>query len=104
MEETAFLVSMPDDIPRARVRNLVLSPVQKYGQEAAVVKYGDSEDAFLLRNDGSQVSLGKWSKDRLAGFFVSMKYGADAPNCSFTFEYADDLTRTTQMAMHYFRG
>jgi hypothetical protein len=103
VEEQSFLVSFPDTMPNERLADLMLSLVHKYGQEAAIVKYGDFPDAFLLRNDGTQISLGAWSKDRLAQFYTRMKYGADAPNRSFTFEHADDTTLSTNMAMHYFR-
>jgi hypothetical protein len=33
-----------------------------------------------------------------------MRYGADAPSRSFTFEHADDTTLSTRMAMLYFNG
>jgi hypothetical protein len=102
VEEQSFLVSFPDTMPDNRLQDLMLSLVQKYGQEAAIVKYGDFDDAFLLRSDGNQISLGKWSKDRLAQFYTRMKYGADAQNRSFTFEHADDTTLSTKMAMRYF--
>jgi hypothetical protein len=102
VEEQTFLVSFPDTMPDHQLADLMLSLIQKYGQEAAIIKYGDFPDAFLLRNDGTQISLGKWSKDRLAQFYTRMKYGADAPNRSFTFEYADDATLSTRMAMRYF--
>jgi hypothetical protein len=102
VEEQSFLVSFPDTMPDNRLQDLMLSLVQKYGQEACIIKYGDFPDAFLLRNDGTQISLGAWTKDRLAQFYTRMKYGADAPNRSFTFEYADDTTLSTKMAMRYF--
>lgn len=89
VEEQTFLVSFPDTITNNRLSDLMLSLVQKYGQEAAVIKYGDFDDAFLLRNDGTQISFGKWNKNRLAQFYSGMRYGADARNRSFTFEYAD---------------
>jgi hypothetical protein len=104
VEEQTFLVSFPDTLPDSRLQEVMLSLVQKYGQEAAIIKYADFPDAFLLRSDGTQISLGAWSKDRLAQFYTRMKYGADAPNRSFTFEHADDATISTKMAMYYFRG
>jgi hypothetical protein len=42
VEEQTFLVSMAATMPDDRLREVMLSLVRRYGQGAAVIKYGDS--------------------------------------------------------------
>lgn len=94
--EDSFLVSIPENMPNEQLHKIIIDLLSKYQQESAVVKYGDSDHAFLVKQDG-QSDIGVWTKDKMAEFFSQMKYGAD--DRSFAFEYADDLTRSTKMAM-----
>ena len=100
--EDTFLISVPDHMPNEQLHQAIVGLVRKYQQESAIIKYGDSDRAFLVYPDGHQVDLGVWTKDKMAEYFTQMKYGADAANRRFAFEYADDHTMSTRMAMHYF--
>jgi hypothetical protein len=100
--EDSFLVSIPADVPPKMVKQRIIALLMSYQQESAVVKYADSDHAFLLTSSGAETNIGRWSKDNMSQFFTQMKYGANAQNRSFAFEYADDLTRSTQMAIQVF--
>jgi len=78
----------------------VLEWLRKYQQEAAVVKYADSDIAYLLAAKGAESQLGRWSIDRLADVYSQMRLGADAANHIFVFEAADDHSWSTKLAIH----
>lgn len=101
--ENSFLVSANFDISNENLYKIVFGWIVKYNQEAAIIKYKDSPNAFLIDRSGGQIDLGIWNKDKMAQHFTQMKYGADAKNRIFNFEHADDDSQTTQMAIHYFK-
>jgi hypothetical protein len=98
--EDSFLVSAPEKMPNATLKAIVLGWIQKYQQEAAVIKYIDSDIAYSLHADGTESQLGKWSINRLADMYSQMKYGANAANRSFVFEAADKFSWSTKLAIH----
>lgn len=97
--EDTFLVSAPERISNAELRSIVLGWVQKFDQEAAVVKYADSEVAYLLVANGEEKPLGKWSINRLADIYSQMRGGGDGPSRTFVFEAADDHSWSAQLAI-----
>lgn len=98
--EDTFLVSAPERISNAELRSTVLGWVQKFHQEAAVVKYADSEVAYLLVANGEEKPLGKWSINRLANIYSQMRGGGDKPSRTFVFEAADDHSWSAQLAIN----
>src|SRR5262245_4372847 len=52
--EDTFLVSAPERLSNAELRATVLGWIQKFHQEAAVVKYVDSDIAYLLVANGEE--------------------------------------------------
>jgi len=97
--EDTLLVSASDKMPNGSLKALVLAWVNKYEQEAAVVKYADSDIAYLLAANGTESQLGRWSINRLADIYSQMKWGADAANRTFVFEAADNHSWSTQLAI-----
>jgi hypothetical protein len=81
-------------------RDTVLNLLHKYAQEAAVVKYPTSPDAFLLDDKGSETSLGKWSNNKMADYYTRMRKGPAGRQ--FNFEAAGDASRTTMLAVDKF--
>ncbi len=98
--EDTFLVSAPERISNAELRSTVLGWVQKFHQEAAVVKYADSEIAYLLVANGEEKPLGRWSINRLASIYSQMRGGGDRPSRTFVFEAADDHSWSAQLAIN----
>ena len=98
--EDTFLASAPERIPNGELRSIVLGWILKFQQEAAVVKYGDSDIANLLITNGEETPLGKWSINRLASIYSQMRAGADTPSRMFVFEAADDHSWSAQLAMN----
>jgi hypothetical protein len=98
--EDTFLVSAPERIPTGELRSIVLGWIQKFHQEAAVVKYADSDIANLLVANGEETPLGKWSINRLASIYSQMRGGGDRPSRTFVFEAADDHSWSARLAMN----
>jgi hypothetical protein len=98
VREDTLLISAPEKIPNTTFQSAVLTWIQKYKQEAAVIKYADSDVAFSLAVNGTETLLGKWSINRLAEIYSQMKWGTD--NRIFVFEAADDHSWSTQLAIH----
>lgn len=98
--EDTFLVSAPERISNAALRSTVLGWIQKFHQEAAVVKYADSEIAYLLVANGEEKPLDKWSINRLASIYNQMRGGGDRPSRTFVFEAADDHSWSAQLAIN----
>ena len=98
--EDTLLVSAPARIPNGELRSIVLAWLQTFKQEAAVVKYADSDIANLLIANGEETPLGKWSINRLASIYSQMRAGADTPSRMFVFEAADDHSWSAQLAMN----
>ena len=98
--EDTLLVSAPERIPNGELRSIVLSWITKFRQEAAVVKYADSEIAYLLVANGAETQLGKWSINRMASIYSQMRAGADTPSRTFVFEAADDHSWSARLAMN----
>jgi len=98
-KEDTLLVSAPERIPNKEFRSVVLAWVQRYKQDAAVVKYADSDIAYLLAANGAESQLGRWSINRLADIYSQMKWGADAANRIFVFEAADNHSWSTRLAI-----
>jgi hypothetical protein len=99
VQEDSFLVSAPVLIPNKEFRTIVLSWIQKYHQEAAVIKYADTDIANLLMANGTESQLGHWSVNRLAEIYSQMKHGVNTPARSFVFEAADDHSWSTKLAI-----
>jgi len=97
--EDTFLVSAPESIPNRELRSIVLGWLTRFQQEAAVVKYSDSDIANLLVANGEETPLGKWSINRLADIYSQMRAGADTPSRMFVFEAADDHSWSARLAM-----
>jgi hypothetical protein len=97
--EDTFLVSAPEKLSNGELRSTVLGWIQKFHQEAAVVKYADSEIAYLLVANGEEKPLGKWSINRLASIYSQMRGGGDRPR-TFVFEAADDHSWSAQLAIN----
>ena len=98
--EDTFLVSAPERIPNGELRSIVLGWITTFQQQAAVVKYANSEIAYLLIANGEETPLGKWSINRLADIYSQMRAGADTPSRMFVFEAADDHSWSAQLAMN----
>jgi len=98
--EDTFLVSAPEKIPNAELRSIVLRWLAKFNQEAAVVKYADSEIAYLLVANGEETQLGKWSINHLASIYSQMRGRGDKPRRTFVFEAADDHSWSARLAMN----
>ena len=98
--EDTFLVSAPERISNGELRTIVLGWIQKFNQEAAVVKYAGSEVAYLLVANGEETPLGKWSINRLASIYSQMRGGGDGPSRTFVFEAADDHSWSARLAMN----
>jgi len=98
--EDTLLVSAPSRIPNGELRSIVLGWIRKFQQEAAVVKYADSDIAYLLVANGEETPLGKWSINRLADIYSQMRAGADTPSRMFVFEAADDHSWSVRLAMN----
>ena len=75
--EDTFLVSAPERIPNAELRSIVLGWNRKFQQEAAVVKYADSDIANLLVANGDEKPLNKWAINRLASLYSKMRGGVN---------------------------
>ncbi|CAN5535134.1 hypothetical protein BH11PLA2_BH11PLA2_16140 [soil metagenome] len=97
--EDTFLVSAPARISNSELKSIVLKWIRDYRQEAAVVKYADSEIAHLLVANGTEVPLGKWSINRLSSIYSQMRGGDDKSYRAFVFEAADDHSWSTQLAI-----
>ena len=95
--EDTLLVSASDKIPNKGLRSIVLGWLQKYQQQAAVVKYADSDVAYLLAADASEKPLGKWSVDRLADTYSQMRWGPGGR--TFVFEAADEHSWSARLAI-----
>ncbi len=102
--EDTFLVSAPSRVPNAELRSIVLGWLERFNQEAAVVKYGDSDIAHLLVANGEEKPLGKWSINRLASIYSQMRGGGEKPSRTFVFEAADDHSWSAQLAMNVMAG
>ena len=98
--EDTFLVSAPSRIPNAELRSIVLGWLESCNQAAAVVKYGDSEIAYLLVANGEETQLGKWSINHLASIYSQMRGRGDKPRRTFVFEAADDHSWSARLAMN----
>ena len=98
--EDTFLVSAPERIPNAELRSIVLGWNRKFHQEAAVVKYADSDIANLLVANGEEKPLGKWAINRLASIYSQMRGGEGRPSRMFVFEAADDHSWSARLAMN----
>ena len=98
--EDTLLVSAPERIPNGELRSIVLSWITKFQQEAAVVKYADSDIANLLVANGAETQLGNWSINRMASIYSQMRAGADTPSRTFVFESADDHSWSARLAMN----
>lgn len=98
--EDTFLVSAPERISNAELRSTVLGWITKFKQEAAVVKYADSDIAYLLVGNGEESPLGRWAINRLANIYSQMRGGGDKPNRTFVFEAADDHSWSAQLAIN----
>ncbi len=98
--EDTLLVSAPERIPNGELRSIVLSWITKFQQEAAVVKYADSDIANLLIANGEETPLGKWSINRLASIYSQMRAGADTASRMFVFESADDHSWSARLAIN----
>jgi hypothetical protein len=97
--EDTFLVSAPERISNGELRSIVLGWLDKFNQEAAVVKYADADIAYLLVANGEEKPLGRWSINRLASIYSQMRGGGDRPR-SFVFEAADDHSWSAQLAIN----
>lgn len=98
--EDTFLVSAPEKLSNGELRTTVLDWIRKFHQEAAVVKYADSDIAYLLVANGEEKPLGKWSINRLATIYSQMRGGGDRPSRTFVFEAADDHSWSTRLAIN----
>lgn len=98
--EDTLLVSAPERIPNGELRSFVHGWIRKFNQEAAVVKYADSEIAYLLVANGAETQLGKWSINRMASIYSQMRAGADTPSHTFVFEAADNYSWSARLAMN----
>jgi hypothetical protein len=97
VEEDSFLINAGI---RPTFREDILSLVQKYNQDAAIVKYAGDDLAKLLQKDGSELVMGKWNHSKLAMYYTRMVKGPS--NREFTFEAAGDLSVMTQTAIYIF--
>ena len=98
--EDTLLVSAPSRIPNAELRSIVHGWIRKFNQEAAVVKYADSDIAYLLVANGEESPLGRWAINRLASIYSQMRAGADTASRMFVFEAADDHSWSARLAMN----
>jgi len=99
IKEDSLLVSAPDKILNNQFKFIVLSWIQKYQQEAAVIKYADSDIAYLLTASGTEKKLGTWSINKLAEIYSQMKHGPNAVNRTFVFEAADNHSWAVKLGM-----
>lgn len=97
--EDTFLVSAPERLPNGELRSIVLGWLRRFNQEAAVVKYADTDIAYLLVANGEENPLGKWSINRLATIYSQMRGGGDRPSRTFVFEAADEHSWSAQLAI-----
>ena len=97
VREDTLLISAPANIPNKTLQTTVLDWIHQFQQEAAVIKYADSDIAFLLNTNGSETQLGNWSINRLADIYSQMKHS----DRTFVFEAADDHSWSAKLAMHY---
>lgn len=98
VEENSFFISSQD--PPEQFKKTILELVNKYNQEAALVRYVGEEDAHLLNANGSQFKVGKWAIDKLADYYTRMVKGP--PDREFVFEAAGDDSVMTQYAVKKF--
>ena len=98
--EDTFLVSAPERISNRELRSIVLGWIRKFNQEAAVIKYADSDIAYLLVANGEESPLGRWAINRLASIYSQMRGGAGTPSRMFVFEAADDHSWSAQLAIN----
>jgi hypothetical protein len=97
VREDSFLVSASEKMPNKEFKSIILSWVQRYQQESAVIKYVDSDMAYLLAADGTEKQLGTWSINRLADVYSQMKHGN--ANRIFVFEAADNHSWSARLAI-----
>ena len=95
-----LLISAPERIPNAELRSIVHGWLRKFNQEAADVKYADSEIAYLLVANGEESPLGRWAINRMASIYSQMRAGADTASRMFVFEAADDQSWSARLAMN----
>ena len=94
VQEDSFLVSASEKIPNKNFKSIILSWLQKYEQESAVVKYADSDIAYKLEANGVETQLGTWHANKPAEFYSQMKKG----NRTFVFEAADNFSWSARLA------
>jgi hypothetical protein len=99
VEEGSFLINA-GEIDPIKFHRDILSLVQKYNQDAALVRYVGEDVAKLIKKDGSEEIVGKWHSGQLSAYYTRMVKGPT--NRQFTFEAAGDLSVMTQMAIHIF--
>jgi hypothetical protein len=97
--EESYVVTGPMDNPE-RFRSDLGGLLHKYGQEAAVMKLPGDENAYLLNANGTIMSIGKWSNNKMADYFTRMVKGP--PGRQWNFEAAGDDSRTTRMLVDKF--
>lgn len=97
VQEDSLLVSAPVSIGNKDFKSKVLEWILQYQQEAAVIKYADSDIAYLLLANGNETKLGKWSINKLAEIYSQMKFGQ--VDRMFVFEAADDYSWATKLAI-----
>ena len=74
VSEDAYFVSAPLGSPEAdRFESAILKLVQKYSQEAAIVKLDGDEEVSLLFQNGSRESVGAFHPNRIAQAYTRLR-------------------------------
>ena len=88
-----------------QVASLVVRLLEKYQQEAALIKLPEQPDAMLMFTNGSTTSVGQWHADptQMATYYTRMRSGP--PGRQFKFEAAGDDSVMTRFAVEkYFKN
>ena len=86
-----------------QVMSQVVNLLNKYQQEAALIKLPDNDQVLLLSANGATMPIGIWHADPqlMATYYTRMRKGP--PNRQFTFEAAGDDSRMTRMIVDFYR-
>jgi hypothetical protein len=98
-EESLFVAAGGD---ARQIKARVIGLLQKYQQEAALLKLPGETQALLLSHDGATSGIGQWKADPhlMATYYTRMRKGPR--NRQFTFEAAGDDSNMTRLAVETF--
>lgn len=100
VREESFFVSPTGN--EKEITNNVINLITKYKQDAALVKFPEIENAYLVSTSGEKTNVGKWHADPqlMAQYYTRMRKGPS--NRQFTFEAVGDDSLYTRMVVDNF--